>query len=61
MIANGSDRTTRIPSDVASLVTTNHAAKGSVFINLRNGGNLEKAPVNLIEQVNVLAGVSIHG
>jgi len=31
------DRTTRIPSGVASPVTTKHAAKGSVFVNLKNG------------------------
>ena len=35
------DRPTRIPSSVASPVTTHHAAKGSVFVNLRNGGNLK--------------------
>jgi len=39
-MAPRTDRTTRIPSGVASLVTTNHAAKGSVFVNVRNGGNL---------------------
>ena len=31
----------RIPSGVASPVTTNHAAKGSVSVNLRNGGNFK--------------------
>jgi len=30
------------PVRVASPATTNHAAKGSVFVNLRNGGNLKK-------------------
>ena len=35
------DRTARIPSGVTSPVTTNHAAKGSVFVNLRNAGNLK--------------------
>ena len=35
------DRTTRIPSGVASPVTTNHAAKMSVFVNLRNTGNFK--------------------
>ena len=35
------DRMTRIPSGVASPVTTNHAAKGSVFVNLSNVGNLK--------------------
>ena len=34
------DRTTRISSAVASLVTTNHAVKGSVFVNLLSAGNL---------------------
>ena len=32
-------------SGVASPVTTNHAAKGSVFVNLRNPGNLEMSPL----------------
>ena len=36
-----SDRTTRIPSGVASPVTTNHASRGSVFGKLRNAGNLK--------------------
>ena len=39
-MAPRTDRTTRIPSGVASPVTTNHAAKGCVFVDLRNGGNL---------------------
>jgi hypothetical protein len=38
-MAPRTDRTTRIPSGVASSVTTKHAAKGSVFVNLRNAGN----------------------
>ena len=38
------DRTTRIPFGVALPVTTNHAAKGSVFVKLRNAGNFEKWP-----------------
>ena len=33
-MAPRTDRTTRIPSGVASPVTTKHAAKGSVFVNL---------------------------
>ena len=35
--ANGSktDRTTRIPSGVASPLSMNHAVKGSVFVNLK--------------------------
>ena len=41
LLAPKTDRTTRIPSGVAFPVTTNHAAKGSVFINLRNTGNLK--------------------
>ena len=40
LMAPRTDRTMRIPSGVASPVTTNHAAKGSVFVNLRNAGNL---------------------
>ena len=36
--------TDRIPSGVASPVTTNHAATGSVFVNLRNDGNLNIGP-----------------
>ena len=38
-------RRTRIPSVVASPVTANHAAKGSVLVNLRNTGNLGAARV----------------
>jgi len=38
------DRTTHIPSGVASLITTNHAAKVSVFVDLRNAGNLKNWP-----------------
>ena len=41
-MAPSSDRTTRIPSDVASPVTANHAAKESVFVDLTNAGNLQK-------------------
>jgi len=41
LMAPRTDHTTRIPSGVTSPVTTNHAAKGSVFVNLRNGGNLQ--------------------
>ena len=40
-MAPRNDRTTRIPSSVVSPVTTNHAAKGSVFVNSRNAGNLK--------------------
>ena len=41
LMAPRTDRTTRIPSGVASPVTANHAAKGCVFVNLRNAGNLK--------------------
>jgi len=41
IMAPRTDRATRIPSGVASPVTTKHAAKGSVFVNLRNAGNLK--------------------
>ena len=40
-MAPRTNHTTRIPSGVASPVTTEQAAKGSVFVNLRNPGNLE--------------------
>ena len=40
LIAPRTDRTTRIPSGVATPVTTNHAPKESVFVNLRNAGTL---------------------
>ena len=43
-MAPRTDRTTRIPSGVASPVTTSHAAKGSVFVDLRNAGNLKIGP-----------------
>ena len=33
LMAPRTDRTTRIPSGVASLVTTKHAAEGSVIVN----------------------------
>ena len=41
-----------IPSDVASPVTTNHAAKGSVFVNLRNAGNLKIGPNQVLDIVS---------
>ena len=40
LMAPRTDRTTRIPSGVACPLTTNHAAKWSVFVDLRNTGNL---------------------
>ena len=49
-MAPRTDRTKRIPSGVASPVTTSHAAKGSVFVNLRNGGNLQEKMVTLLEK-----------
>ena len=42
-MAPGTDRTTRISSAVASPVATNHAAKGSVLVNLTSTGNLKIA------------------
>ena len=36
-MASRTDRRTHIPSSVASRVTTNRAAKGSVFVNLKIG------------------------
>jgi len=41
LMASRTDRTMRIPSGVASPLTTNHAAKRSVFVNLRSAGNLK--------------------
>ena len=38
LMAPRTDRTTRIPSGVVFPVTTNHAAKGSVFVNLKARG-----------------------
>ena len=35
LMALRTDRTTRIPSDVASPVTTNHVAKGSMFVDFK--------------------------
>jgi len=39
-MAPRTDHMMRIPSGVTSTIITNHATKGSVFINLRNAGNL---------------------
>ena len=47
LMAPRTDRTTRIPTGVASPVTTNHAARGSMLVNLRNGGNLQVADLPL--------------
>ena len=43
-MAPRTDRVTRIPSGVASPVTTNRAEKGSVCVSLRNSGNLKIDP-----------------
>ena len=48
-MAPRTNRTTRIPSGVASPVATNHAADGSVFVNLRDTGNLAGLKRHLIE------------
>ena len=40
LMASRTDRKTRILSGVASPFDTNHAAKGSVFVDLRSAGNL---------------------
>ena len=44
LMAPRTDRTTRIPSGVTSPVTTNHAAKGSVCVNIRNAGRSKIGP-----------------
>jgi hypothetical protein len=44
LLAPTIDRTTCNPSGVASPVTTNHAAQGSVLVNLRNADNLKISP-----------------
>ena len=44
LTAPRTDRTTRIPSGVTSPVTTNHAAKGSVFVDLRNAATSKIGP-----------------
>ena len=41
-MASRSDRTTRIPSGVASPVITNDAGNGSVFVYLKITGNLTR-------------------
>ena len=46
LMAPRTDRTTRIPSAVASPVTTKHAAKGSVLGNLTIAGNLLGKRIN---------------
>ena len=44
-----------IPSGIASPVTTNHAAKGSVFVNVRNADNLNNWPTCLANRSSELA------
>ena len=44
-MAPRTDHTARIPSGVAFPVATNHAAKGFMFVNLRNAGNLKNGLV----------------
>jgi len=48
-MAPRTDRTTRVLSGVASPLTSNHAAKGSVFVDLRNADNLQGKPLDNIE------------
>ena len=54
LMAPITDPTTRIASAVASPVTTHHAAKGSVFVDLRKAGDLkirqlpEREPMSVI-------------
>ena len=40
-MAPRTDRTTRVPPGVTSPVTTDHAAKGSVFVNSRTAGTFK--------------------
>ena len=70
LMAPRTDRTTRIPSAVASPVTTNHAAKRSVFVNLPRPGNLKKCSTYCLapqghspipKQVLILNRVLFHG
>jgi len=70
LMAPRTDRTTRIPSAVASPVTTNHAAKGSVFVNLPSPGNLKNCSTYCLapqghspipKQVVILNRVLFHG
>ena len=49
------DRTTRISSAVASPLTTKHAAKRSVFVNLKTNGNLKKCSRIAITLYQVMA------
>ena len=40
LMAPRTDRTTRIPSGVASPISTSHEANGCMFVNLKNTSNL---------------------
>jgi len=46
LMAPRTDHTTRIPSGVASPISTSHEANGRMFANLRNGDNLKLGPQN---------------
>ena len=59
-MAPRTDRTARIPSGVASWVTTNHAAKGSVFCQLKKGRQLKIGP-NSSVQVKAWEGAGSGG
>ena len=48
LMAPRTNRTTRIPSGVTSPITTKHAAKGSLFVDLRNTDNLKQMQVHKI-------------
>ena len=53
LMAPRADRTMHIPSGVASPVTTNHTAKVSVLINLRNASYLKEWQVYGAEGLNI--------
>ena len=61
LMAPRTDHTTRVPSSVASSVTTNHAAKGSVFVDLKNAGNAKKhedaCTLGMLHQGDILFSV----
>ena len=44
MLGRRTDRTTRIPTGVASPISTSHEANGCMFVKLRNAGNLNICP-----------------
>ena len=49
------DRTNRIPSSVASSVTTSYVAKGWVFVNLSARGDLENILVGFVSSYLVVS------